>query len=94
MSPPAATAGHYHRPPFEPARRITLFDRMRLHYVAFSRAQKVLVLTAHETPKDHFASIWQGLPQWPYVEKDLLAAAANAGKRGMFLALAGEAAEA
>jgi DNA helicase-2/ATP-dependent DNA helicase PcrA len=64
----------YHRPPFEPENRKTLFDRMRLHYVAFSRPQKVLVLTAHETPKDHFAPIWQGLPQWPYVEKDLLAA--------------------
>jgi len=38
----------YHRPPFEPEDRITLFDRMRLHYVAFSRAQKVLVLTAHD----------------------------------------------
>ena len=65
---------YYHRPPFEPENRITLFDRMRLHYVAFSRPQKVLVLTAHETPKDHFAPIWQGLPQWPYVEQDLLAA--------------------
>ncbi len=64
----------YHRPPFEPENRITLFDRMRLHYVAFSRPQKVLVLTAHETPKDHFALIWQGLPQWPYVQQDLLAA--------------------
>jgi DNA helicase-2/ATP-dependent DNA helicase PcrA len=64
----------YHRPPFEPESRITLFDRMRLHYVAFSRPQKVLVLTAHEQPKDHFSPIWQGLPQWPYVEKDLLAA--------------------
>lgn len=64
----------YHRPPFEPENRITLFDRMRLHYVAFSRPQKVLVLTAHETPKDHFTPIWQGLPQWPYVQKDLLAA--------------------
>ncbi|MGQ9591820.1 MAG: ATP-dependent helicase [Planctomycetota bacterium] len=64
----------YHRPPFEPENRITLFDRMRLHYVAFSRAQKVLVLTAPEPPKDYFAPIWQGLPQWPYVEKDLLAA--------------------
>ena len=64
----------YHRPPFEPEDRITLFDRMRLHYVAFSRPQKVLVLTAHEPPKDHFAPIWQGLPQWPYVQKDLLAA--------------------
>ena len=67
-------APFYHRPHFEPESRITLFDRMRLHYVAFSRPQKLLVLTAHETPKDHFAPIWQGLPQWPYVQKDLLAA--------------------
>jgi DNA helicase II / ATP-dependent DNA helicase PcrA len=67
-------AQFYHRPPFEPASRITLFDRMRLHYVAFSRPQKVLVLTAHEQPKDHFAPMWQGLPQWPYVQKELLAA--------------------
>ena len=64
----------YHRPPFEPESRITLFDRMRLHYVAFSRPQKVLALTAYERPKDHFAPIWQGLPQWPYVRKELLAA--------------------
>ena len=64
----------YHRPPFEPESRITLFDRMRLHYVAFSRPQKVLVLSAYERPKDHFASIWQGLPQWPYVRQELLAA--------------------
>ena len=64
----------YHRPPFEPENRITHFDRMRLHYVAFSRPQKVLVLTAHEPPKDHFAHIWQGLPQWPYVRKELLSA--------------------
>lgn len=64
----------YRRPPFEPENRITLFDRMRLHYVAFSRPQKILVLTAHETPKDHFKTIWEGLPQWPYVQKELLAA--------------------
>jgi len=64
----------YRRAPFEPENRITLFDRMRLHYVAFSRPQKLLVLTAHEPPKDHFAPIWQGLPQWPYVETELLAA--------------------
>lgn len=65
---------YYHRPPFEPENRITEFDRMRLHYVAFSRPQNVLVLTSSEPPKDHFASIWQGLPQWPYVQKDLLGA--------------------
>ena len=64
----------YHREPFEPENRITAFDRMRLHYVAFSRAEKVLVLTSTDTPKAHFNPIWQGLPQWPYVQKDLLAA--------------------
>lgn len=63
----------YLRPPFEPANRITEFDRMRLHYVAFSRPEKVLVLTAGSQPKRHFAAIWQGLPQWPYVQQDLLA---------------------
>ena len=67
-------ASFYHRPPFEPENRITLFDRMRLHYVAFSRPQKLLVLTTHEPPKDHFAPIWQELPQWPYVETELLSA--------------------
>jgi len=65
---------YYQRPPFEPENRITLFDRMRLHYVAFSRAEKVLALTSSAQPEDHFASIWQGLPQWPYVRKELLAA--------------------
>jgi DNA helicase-2/ATP-dependent DNA helicase PcrA len=64
----------YCRPTFEPENRITLFDRMRLHYVGFSRAQKVLVLTTHKRPKHYFAPIWQGLPQWPYVQKELLAA--------------------
>ena len=65
---------YYQRPPFEPESRITLFDRMRLHYVAFSRPEKLLVLTSHQQPIGHFAPIWQGLPQWPYVQKDLLAA--------------------
>ena len=63
-----------HRQPFEPENRITQFDRMRLHYVAFSRPEKVLALTTTETPKSHFDAIWQGLPQWPYVQQDLLAA--------------------
>ena len=63
----------YRRPPFEPEARITTFDRMRLHYVAFSRPQNLLVLTTHEPPKDYFAPIWQGLPQWPYVQKERLA---------------------
>ena len=64
----------YHRPPFEPSSRITDFDRMRLHYVAFSRAQKLLVLTAHQSPKDHFSSIWNELPLWPAIQQESLAA--------------------
>jgi len=65
---------YYQRPPFEPENRITHFDRMRLHYVAFSRAEKILVLTSSSPPKDYFAPIWQGLSQWPYVQRTLLAA--------------------
>jgi DNA helicase-2/ATP-dependent DNA helicase PcrA len=62
----------YHRSPFEPADRITGFDRMRLHYVAFSRVEKILALTTTDQPKPYFNPIWQGLPQWPYVRQDLL----------------------
>ena len=62
----------YHRAPFEPESRITGFDRMRLHYVAFSRPQHLLVLTAGEQPKDRFAPIWDDLDQWPHVDKDAL----------------------
>jgi DNA helicase-2/ATP-dependent DNA helicase PcrA len=72
---------YYHRAPFEPENRITQFDRMRLHYVAFSRTEKVLVLTSTDTPKPYFNPIWQGLPQWPYVQTDLLAAQGFAMKQ-------------
>jgi DNA helicase-2/ATP-dependent DNA helicase PcrA len=64
----------YHRPPFEPENRITDFDRMRLHYVAFSRPEKILVLTCGSQPQPRFNSIWQGLDQWPYVKQGVLAA--------------------
>lgn len=63
---------YYRRPPFEPQDLITGFDRMRLHYVAFSRAEKILVLTTVNPPKTHFNAICQGLPQWPYVQQNLL----------------------
>jgi DNA helicase-2/ATP-dependent DNA helicase PcrA len=33
-----------------------------------------LLRAYHNRPRGHFAPIWQGLPQWPYVQKDLLAA--------------------
>ena len=63
---------YYRRLPFEPQSMVTGFDRMRLHYVAFSRAEKILALTTASTPKPYFNPIWQGLPQWPYVQQDLL----------------------
>ena len=68
-------SNYFEKPPFEPSARITGFDRMRLHYVAFSRAEKLLVLTngTPDRPKDHFAPIWDGLPQWPAVSKELIA---------------------
>jgi DNA helicase-2/ATP-dependent DNA helicase PcrA len=62
-------ASFYRRLPFEPETRITLFDRMRLHCVAFSRPQMVLVLTAHESPKDHFTNIWQGSRSGPMYQR-------------------------
>jgi DNA helicase-2/ATP-dependent DNA helicase PcrA len=62
----------YHREAFEPEDKISMFDNMRQYYVAFSRAEKLLVLTTTETPLSHFAPIWQGLPQWPYVERAVL----------------------
>ena len=63
---------YYQRPQFEPEGRITEFDRMRQHYVAFSRAQNLLVLSANKPPKPHFARIWDDLQQWPHVEKESL----------------------
>lgn len=63
---------YYHREPFEPLDKITKFDRMRLYYVAFSRAKHMLVLSCHSKPKKYFREIWEGLSQWPYVKKDIL----------------------
>jgi len=65
---------YYNRPFFEPLDKVGEFDKMRLHYVAFSRPEKILVLSSSEPPKPQFNSIWQGLDQWPHVEKDVLKA--------------------
>ncbi|APF17519.1 UvrD/REP helicase [Caldithrix abyssi DSM 13497] len=64
----------YRREPFEPEDRIHDFDWARLFYVAFSRPQKLLVLSTGTEPKDFFRSIWEGLEQWPYVQKETLKA--------------------
>jgi DNA helicase-2/ATP-dependent DNA helicase PcrA len=62
----------YPRGSFEPENRVTEFDRMRHFYVAFSRAQKILVLTTANKPKEWFSPIWDSLDQWPYVEQKTL----------------------
>ncbi len=64
----------YQRDVFEPEDRITQFDHARLFYVAFSRAQKILVLTTSGNPKPIFSSVWEGLDQWPHVKKETLKA--------------------
>lgn len=66
---------YYHRPVFEPAARITGFDRMRRHYVAFSRAEKVLVLTCDQEKKPRtpdFDSIWGACDPWPGLRTEVL----------------------
>ena len=45
--------------PSEPAERIGDFDRARRHYVAFTRACNLLVLTAGGQPKARFSPIWE-----------------------------------
>ena len=65
---------YYKRVPFEPEDRIHDFDWARLFYVAFSRPQKLLVLSTGTKPKDFFRPIWEGLDQWPHVKKEALKA--------------------
>jgi len=62
------------RGPYETEKQMTEFDRLRHYYVAFSRAQKLLILTTHNMPKKWFAPVWEGLYQYPYVEKEALQA--------------------
>jgi len=57
---------------FETEKQMTEFDRLRHYYVAFSRAQKLLVLTTSQKPQEWFSPIWDGLDQYPYVEKEKL----------------------
>ncbi len=59
---------------FETEKQMTEFDRLRHYYVAFSRAQKILVLTTPETPQSWFSPIWEGLDQYPYIETETLKA--------------------
>ena len=64
----------------EPAESAGEFDRARRHYVAFTRARRLLVLTATGEPHARFNEIWAGAPRWPDVDKEILAQPAVRGK--------------
>ena len=53
----------------EPAGSISAFDRARLHYVAFSRARHLLLLTASGEPQARFRSIWWNAASWPDLDR-------------------------
>ena len=57
----------------EPAEYTGEFDRARRHYVAFTRARRLLVLTATGEPHARFNDIWTGAARWPGVDRDALA---------------------
>ena len=48
------------------------FDRARQHYVAFTRARHLLVLTASGDLQARFSSIWKGAARWPSVDRSSL----------------------
>ena len=55
---------YYLRSDAEPARRIAAFDHMRQHYVAFSRAERLLVITAGGPVHHRFDGIWDETRRW------------------------------
>ena len=59
--------------PGEPVERIGDFDRARRHYVAFTRASNILVLTASGEHQARFSSIWNRAARWPELDQDSLA---------------------
>ncbi len=48
------------------------FDRARQHYVAFTRARRLPVLTTGGAPSDRFRSIWDATDRRPGMERDSL----------------------
>ncbi len=63
----------YHRqPPFEPEDRIPRLDLWRNYYVAFSRAEHILVLTAVKQPNKYIADIFGKLPDYSFQREALL----------------------
>ena len=57
----------------EPSEYTGEFDRARQHYVAFTRARRLLVLTATGEPHARYNDIWAGAARWPHIDRDALA---------------------
>ncbi len=63
----------YHKqPPFEPDNRVSGFDLARNYYVAFSRAEHILVLSAGKQPNTHIAPLFKTLPRYTSTDKTLI----------------------
>ncbi len=65
-------AGHSARLPYEPAHRVADLDHARQHYVAFSRARRLLVLTSGGPVHPRFAGAWEDLPRWDEMDRTAL----------------------
>jgi len=55
----------------EPEHLVPAFDHRRQYYVAFSRAEHVLVLTVYKKPEQQFSALWEDRPSWPQMRDDL-----------------------
>lgn len=53
---------YYHRKEFEPPHLIQDFDQMRLSYVAFSRAEDLLILVSDREPFRYYRNLFSTLP--------------------------------
>ena len=63
----------------EPADRTARFDLARQYFVAFSRARRLLVITAQREPDAIFTSLWDAVPSWTSVDLRLLSGPGNGG---------------
>ena len=70
-------APYFLRSDAEPARLIAAFDHMRQHYVAFSRAERLLVLTAGGPVHQRFDDIWDQARRWSELRQEDIEALAR-----------------
>ena len=60
------------RPESDSPWRVSQMELLRQFYVAFSRPQRLLVLTGSREPRPHFTPVLADAPQWPEVDLDSL----------------------